>query len=287
MLVEKIPDRGWIPLYTLFKVGKISAATKLQKLIFLIQTEGKIDGYKFFKHHYGPYSEELVVDVQAFSKSLDLIDVQVIEGTKYPYYEYSPTAKGIETIQEIAAKLSLEDLKRADKIINKYKNKNYKELTEYIYKQYVIPEQTFETLYSSLSADLVSLDNIWEKYYKDDCPASLLILAVVEYSSKALEKLKTTKDPVVRGVCVSSISELTAKIVDLTSSLQTSKDCPFSFKTLLTEISDHINFLDNYCGKNNILPDILDIDFSDFMSEEELQRLEKTLAETQPSELMY
>jgi len=211
----------------------------------------------------------------------------VIEGTKYPYYEYSPTAKGIETIQEIAAKLSLEDLKRADKIINKYKNKNYKELTEYIYKQYVIPEQTFETLYSSLSADLVSLDNIWEKYYKDDCPASLLILAVVEYSSKALEKLKTTKDPVVRGVCVSSISELTAKIVDLTSILQTSKDCPFSFKTLLTEISDHINFLDNYCGKNNILPDILDIDFSDFMSEEELQRLEKTLAETQPSELMY
>jgi uncharacterized protein YwgA len=287
MLIERIPERGWIPLYTLRKVGKIASAIKLQKLIFLIQTEGKIDGYRFFKHYYGPYSEELEVDIRSFSQSLDLVDVQVVEGNKYPYYVYSPTRKGIETIQEIIEKIPLEDLKRADKIINKYMNKNYKELTEYVYKNYVIPEQTFETICPSLSDNLISLENVWEKWYKDDCPASLLILAVVEYCSKALEKLKTVQESVVRGVCISSISELTAKIVDLTSNYQTSESCPFSFKSLLTEISDYINFLDSYCSKNNILPDIMDIDFSDFMNEDELQRLEKTVAETRPSDLMY
>jgi uncharacterized protein YwgA len=287
MLIERIPERGWIPLYTLYKVGKVPAATKLQKLIFLIQTEGKLDGYRFFKHYYGPYSEELDVDVKSFSQSLDLIDVQVVEGSKYPYYIYSPTQKGIKTIQEIIKKTPTEELKKADKIIDKYRNKNYRELMEYVYKKYVIPEQTFETIYPSISDDLISLNNVWEKWYKDDCPASLLILSIVEYNSKALEKLKNVKDAVIRGVCTSAISELTAKIVDLTSNCQTSKDCPFTFKTLLTEISDHVNFLDTYCSKNNILPDILDIDFSDFMNEEELTRLEKNIAQTRPSELMY
>ncbi|MCW3996330.1 MAG: hypothetical protein NWE98_09335 [Candidatus Bathyarchaeota archaeon] len=287
MLIERIPERGWIPLYTLYKVGKIPAATKLQKLIFLIQTEGKLDGYRFFKHYYGPYSEELDVDIKSFAQSLDLIDVQVVEGNKYPYYIYSPTQKGIKTIQEIITKIPTMELKRADKIIDKYRNKNYKELMEYVYKKYVIPAQTFEEIYPSISDDLISLNNVWEKWYKDDCPASLLILSIVEYNSKVLEKLKSAKDPVIRGVCTSAISELTAKIVDLTSNCQTSKDCPFSFKALLTEISDHVNFLETYCSKNNILPDILDIDFSDFMNEEELTRLEKTVAETRPSELMY
>jgi hypothetical protein len=48
-----------------------------------------------------------------------------------------------------------------------------------------------------------------------------------------------------------------------------------------------VNFLNSYFGKNNISPDILDIDFFDFLNKEELKRLEKTLSETRPSDLMY
>lgn len=288
MLYEKIPKRGWIPLYVLSVLGKVPTATKLQKLVFLIQTEGMVDGYLFHKKHYGPYSEELNVDVKAFSQSFELMETQLIEGKNFPYYLYLPTQKGIETVNEIVkTKISKEDKAKVDEIVKKYGTKNYQELTEYVYKRYVIPEQVFDQIYPELTDDLISLESIWKKWYKDDCPASLFVLAMLEYQSKVLLKLKNIAEPVLRGVCVSSISELTAKLISLTSNCEVSKQCPFSFKSLFSEVSDQISFLDNYCGKQGIIGNIFDIDFSDFLNEEDLKRLEKEIAETPPSELMY
>jgi len=286
--LPKLPQRSWLPLYLLYVLGKIPTATKLQKLVFLIQTEGRIDGYRFFKRHYGPYSDELEVDVRAFSQSLNLMQTQIVEGANYPYFLYLPTQKGLNLTEQIVkTEVPKEISKRADAIIKKYGNRSYQELQEYIYTRYVIPEQIFDEVYSHLSDDLISLDNIWKAWYKDDCPASFLILAVVEYSSKALSQLKDIPDPVLRGVCISSISELTAKLVDLTSHCESTEKCPFSFKTLFSEISDHISFLDGYCGKHGIIENILEIDFSDFIDEEELRRLEKILEKTRPADLMY
>ena len=289
MLVEKIPERGWIPLYTLFKLGKIPTAVKLQKLIFLVQTEGHIGGYRFFKKHYGPYSDELNIDVRSFSQSLGLMQMKIIEGTTYPYYLYSATSAGNSFVKEVVMKkLPAEILKRAEEIIDCYKDKNYRELQEYVYRKYVITEETFGEVYPSIRDDLISLNALWEKLYSDDCPAAFLFLAVIEYCSKALSKLNVvTYDQVLRGVCVSSFSELTHKMLDISSSCETSNKCPFSFKTMFSEISDQINFINYYCGKHGIIDNILDIDFSDFMNEEELGRLEKEMAKTRPSELMY
>ena len=288
MISRKLPKRGWIPLYALSVLGKIPTATKLQKLIFLIQTEGKIDGYRFFKKHYGPYSDELDMDVRSFSQSLDLMQTQIVEGANYPYFLYQPTLEGLKLTKELAeTEIPKEIRKRADEILAKYGGKSYQELQEYIYKKYVIPEQVFEDVYSHLSDDLISLDNLWTTLYKDDCPASFLILAVVEYGAKALSKLESVPDPVLRGVCVSSISKLIAKLVDLTSHCETTEKCPFSFKALFSEISDHISFLDNYCGKHGVIENIGEIDFFDFINEEELERLEKVLEKTRPAELMY
>lgn len=288
MFSEKIPDRGWIPLYTLYKVGKIPTAVKLQKLIFLIQTEGHVDGYRFFKNHYGPFSNELDVDIQSFSESLDLMQMKSVDGSVYPYYLYTSNPKGNALVKEVVEpKIPRETLKRVDEVIARYKDKNYKELQEYVYRKYIINDQTFEEVYPSLSDNLVSLCSLWEKWYREDCPVAFSVLAVVEYCSRILSKLTVKKDPVLRGVCISSISEMTTKILDLTSSWKVSDNCPLSFKSLFSEISDQINFLDHYCGKHEILPNILEIDFSDFMNEEELGRLENELSKTRPSELMY
>jgi hypothetical protein len=288
MISRKIPERGWIPLYLLHKLRRIPTATKLQKMVFLIETEGRIRGYGFFKKYYGPYSDELEVDVKSFSEPLNLMQDQIIEGVKYPYHLYLATAKGTDFIKEIIKeKISPSLLKRADAIIEKYGNKSYQELLVYVYQKYVLPDQTFQQMYGRLSDDLVSLDNTWSESYQDNCPASFLILAVLEYGAKALSKLKRVSDPVLRGVCTSSISDLTAKLVDLTSHCQGLEKCPFSFKSLFSEISDDINFLDYYCGKHGIMQNIMDIDFSDFMDEEELKRLERTLEKIPPSELMY
>lgn len=288
MLYEKIPKRGWIPLYLLSVLHRIPTATKLQKLIFLIQTEGMVDGYLFHKKHYGPYSEDLDVDVKAFSHSLNLMETRLVEGRNYPYYLYLPTQKGIKTVNEIVKNsIPLELKSRVDDLIEKYGRKNYQELLEYVYEHYVISETTFEQLYPEITDDLFSLESIWKKWYKDDCPASLFILAMIEYQSKVLSKLRAIEEPVFRGVCVSSISELTAKLVSLTSNCKISKECPMSFKSLFSEVSDQINFLNNYCSKQRIIGDLSDIDFSDFLNEEELERLEKELAETPPAELLY
>jgi len=288
VLSEKIPKRGWIPLYVLLVLGKIPTATKLQKLVFLIQTEGRVDGgYLFHKKHYGPYSEDLDVDVNAFSNSLHLMETQLVEGLSHQYYLYKPTNLGKETTNEILKTIPEDVKKRVDNIIGKYGEKNYQELLEYVYENYVINETTFDQLYLELSDDLFSLESIWKEWYKDDCPSTLFVLAMIDYQSKVLAKLRSIEEPVFRGVCVSSISELTAKLITLTSNCKSSKECPLSFKPLFYEVSDQINFLSNYCCKQGIIGDFFDVDFSDFLGEGELERLEKELAKTSPAELIY
>jgi uncharacterized protein YwgA len=288
MIAEKIPERGWIPLYALQMLRKIPTATKMQKLVFLIQTEGKIDGYRFFKNHYGPFSNELEVDVKSFSQPHGLMQTRIIEGARYPYYVYQPTSKGQQLVgQYIEENIPKKIRKRAENLIKKYGSKNYKQLLEYVYKKYVIPRETFDKTYSHLTDDLNSLNSLWTNWYRDDCPASFLILAVVEYSSKALSKVKATNEPVLQGVCASSISELTGKIMDLTAHWRSPEECSVSFKSLFSEISDQITFIDHFCGRQGIISNIAEIDFSDFINEEELKRLEDVLAKVRPSELMY
>lgn len=289
MIAEKTPERGWIPLYVLSKLGRIPTAVKFQKLTFLIEIEGRVDGYSFFKKHYGPYSEELAVDIRSFSESQGLMQTQIIEGTRYPYYVYTSTEKGNAFVKDvIEKKIPIDIRERVDEIIDCYKDKNYRELQEYVYEKYVIKPETFEEVYPNLSDNLISLENLWEKWYSDNCPAAFLTLAVIEYSTKVLSKLKTiTDDQVLRGVCISSISELTNRLVELSSVCNTSDKCPLSLNPLFSEISDQIDFIEHYCCKNDILGNMMDIDFSDFINEEELGRLERELATTQPSELMY
>ena len=285
---RKIPKRTWILLYLLYKLGRIPTAIKLQKLVFLLQTEGRVGDYRFFEHHYGPYSRELDMDTISLSKSLKLMRTEIIEGANYPYFLYSITHEGRKFVDNIVKKkVDKAILERALNIIKKYGSKTHWEVQEYVYKNYVISEETFEELYPHLKDDLISLGIVWKERYADDCPASFFILAIVEYATKVLAKVKQKDDAVLRGVCTASISELTAKLVDLTSTCQTTEKCPFSLKGLISEVSDYINFIDHYCSQHDILENILDVDFSDFLNEEELQRLEKVFKTTRPSELIY
>lgn len=285
---RKIPKRTWVPLYSLYKLHKIPTAIKLQKLVFLIQTEGRVGGYRFFEHHYGPYSRELDMDTWSLSKSLKLMRTEIIEGMNYPYFLYSITSRGKKFVDNVVKKkIDKEILERVSNIIKKYGLMNHWDLQEYVYKNYVISKVTFNQLYPHLKDDLISLDIIWKKRYIDECPASFFILAIVEYATKVLAKVKQKDDDVLRGVCIASASELTAKLVDLTSTCETTEKCPFSLKGLFSEVSDHINFIDHYCSQHDILENILDVDFSDFLNEEELQRLEKVFKTTKPSELIY
>ena len=149
-----------------------------------------------------------------------------------------------------------------------------------MYRNYVISDRKdFFGIFHHLMDDLASLDFLWKKRYRDDCPASFLILTVIEYSAKVMEKLRKVEDPVCRGVCVASISELVARLIDLTS-LCTSKKYPFSFKHLISDVSEYMRFIESYCSRNGILGRVLDLDFSEFLDEEELERLEKAFQST-------
>lgn len=288
MLSKKIPKRGWIPLYLLSVLGRVPTATKLQKLVFLIQTEGKVDGgYLFHKKHYGPYSEDLDVDVKAFSNSLNLMETRLVEGASHQYYLYTPTDLGRNTTNQLLTTIPEAVKKRVNRVIQNHGEKTYHELLEYVYENYVINETTFDQLYHEISDDLFSLETIWKQWYKDDCPSTLFVLAMIDYQSGLLTKLKSIEEPVFRGVCLSSISELTAKLMTITSSCKSSNKCSLSYKQLFSEVSDQINFLSSYCCKHEIIGDFFDADFCDFLGEEELERLEKELAKTSPTELLY
>jgi len=280
----KIPKRSWIPLYSLYLLKNITTALKFQKLTFLIQVEGKLPGYTFFMHHYGPFSRELDVDSK-FLNAINFVDKQIKEGEKYPYFVFSITNEGAKFVENTIEKtIEQPVLDKVMKIIKKHGNKNYLDITEYVYKKYVIPGMASQEIIPHLIEDSASLEHFWKRRYSEECPVSFLILAMIGYIEKAITKLSGIQDPVHKGVCIASISELTAKLIDLTSGCEIPEKCPLSFKHLLSDLSEHISFFDWYCSHHGILESVSDIDFSEFINEEELKRLQKIF---QTTELIY
>jgi hypothetical protein len=84
----QLSERCWIPLLLLkLHGGRIATSLKLQKLVFLIQTEGRVkQRYRFMKRDYGPYSDELTLDMEVLSKNFSMVSIKTnMSASGYPY----------------------------------------------------------------------------------------------------------------------------------------------------------------------------------------------------------
>jgi len=118
--------------------GKINGATRLQKLVFSAQSEGRKNkyltfNYKFIRWHYGPYCKELTKDIDFLSKSEFII---INEDSSFELKE-----KGFKIIQGVELNMIKEIKNYLKEILDKYNHLNIIILLRHIYDDYNIEKE--------------------------------------------------------------------------------------------------------------------------------------------------
>lgn len=121
--------------------GKIEGRLRLQKLMFLLKHEQKIDvPYKFVPYMYGPYSADVFEDLpllrdDGFIEVLEKgVASQEIVGT--PTMDFSLTAKGEEKAREIFLKKLSPKIRQALLELDHFNKLDLRELIKYVYDNY-------------------------------------------------------------------------------------------------------------------------------------------------------
>ena len=89
--------------------GKIEGRTRLEKVVYLLKQLGRVNfTYEFVPYHYGPYSRELVEDLDQL-KEIGLVD-EGMNTDDYGVlrYDYKLTSEGGQLAEEIEQKLGRE-----------------------------------------------------------------------------------------------------------------------------------------------------------------------------------
>ena len=142
MMIPKRNALNKLILLLLIKLsGKVNGATRLQKLVFSVQSEGRKNkyltfNYKFVRWHYGPYCKELTEDINFLFKSGLITN----EDNSFELKE-----KGLNIIQDIDSD-TLEIINKEEylqEILNKYNNLDIVVLLRRIYDDYNI-EKDYE-----------------------------------------------------------------------------------------------------------------------------------------------
>lgn len=120
------------------KANGVNGATRIQKLVFDIESNGRDKGsttfnYKFIRWHYGPYSSEIKDD-------LDFLVEKGLLSNNDNNNHYTITATGKELLKSSRARelISLEVNKLLDNTIKTYNEMSLEELLTKIYKAYNI-----------------------------------------------------------------------------------------------------------------------------------------------------
>ena len=130
----------WILLY-LSLFGSIRGATRFEKLLFLHKKEiGLVDGnfYRFKWYHYGPFSKELLQDLQDLSKAniiaIEKKEFEVKSSTAH-LDTYSLTSKGHELVSDIMKDFSPPTIKTL-RLLKRFNDMPLEKLLEYVYAKY-------------------------------------------------------------------------------------------------------------------------------------------------------
>ncbi|MBS7626872.1 hypothetical protein KEJ51_07550, partial [Candidatus Bathyarchaeota archaeon] len=256
-----VPDRANILLFVLNQLGEVVTELKLQKLVFQVQNEAKIPGgYRYFKHRYGPYSQELSMD-SVMLMNRGLIEREERIGRDYPYWVFRITERGRwHFSQYILPTMTSKSIERMRSVLDKYSKYSHYELAEIIYNEWKIRE--FESLnleIQMLEKDLQATASFLETMYFPECPAITYFLAFIEYSQEALTKIRRTKDAVVKSVLSRACRELTDKLVNAAQICSKKHLCQVEAEKGVCKAPDPsiyeiFDFIEDFCDRHGIQP---------------------------------
>jgi len=279
-----VPERASILLFALNHLPEVVTELKLQKLLFQVQSEAKIPGgYRYFKHHYGPYSRELSLDAFTLSKQ-GLIDRRRVFGHQYPYWIFKITDEGSAYFNKsILPNIDSSSSQRMLGVLEKYSNYRHYELAELVYKEWMIlqPEE-LRSRAQILTMDIQTVSNFWQSIYFPECPAITYFLAFLEYSQDALSKVSSAPDTVKMSVLISACRELCDTLEDIGEVCSKEEQCPLEAEKNLCQTPDPsiyetFDFIEDFCERNGILPKLCDRDLADSLTEEDAKRLQSII----------
>lgn len=260
----KFSENCWLPLLILERVGKIVTKIKLQKLIFLIQNEVKIEkGYNFRRHYYGPYSHALAADMEILSQN-ELVDKEGYIGARSNYFIYRSTNTGNELFSSMESEIEDSLIEKVDSCIDKYKDCDHNSITEFVYKKYLPEESEYRERIADIDYNLYLLELLWREHYTPECTLYIDAMAIVEYLKLLFNRLEQNNriDDVVRGVILVSSEDLVQNLIEITEEHQDENEI---IDNSLIELFD---FLCYYSAKNEILESPEDLDFDELIDEE-------------------
>jgi len=122
--------------------GTISGRTRLQKLLFLAQedfSEPLDTGYEFYAYDYGPFSKELLDDIESLERDglVSERNIDLGHGEKY-IYEIEPDGQAAleRFLEGLTEPERAEIIDRAELVESNFNGIALSRLLEFVYNQY-------------------------------------------------------------------------------------------------------------------------------------------------------
>ena len=122
-------------LLLLNTIGEVVGRVNFQKIVYLLQRNQKLFSYDFKWWYHGPYSKDLISDIDTLVMS-DLVEEDIKEENDRETYRYRLSSKGREILDEILnddpqLKSLLKSFKEGEKQIKKI---GPSDLVKYVYE---------------------------------------------------------------------------------------------------------------------------------------------------------
>jgi len=259
--------RGWPILLALHYAGEIALHIKLQKILFLVLSEGKVKiPYNFTKHEYGPYDQEIEIDFLNLENQ-GYINVMRVSKPEKTYKIFSITQKGRDYANTIVVKsVSENDRKIIEKVVMKYSKTDWKKLVSMVYERFNLERPELERKREEIREELFRIRPLWEAHYnKSDCDHMFIALALIDYSmimlgKKKFDSLDLTHYNVLINFMEETVSYLKREVLTLSP-------CPDRSRCEKLPETEELFQFSQYLGeKFRILPSTLseDVDLDDF-----------------------
>jgi len=260
-------------LYALDKIQPAKGRIQLYKIHYLIEKEGHVK-YDMPINQYplGP------VDYLSINYCTEngLIKEDPQNNFGYTMYSIYLSPSGKKYLDDQCLPLmTKEEIKKADKIIDKYKSKTGTEILDYVHSKYVddyVDTTKIKEMIEGAQKNIPVFINLIQKNIEK---AQVLeiedkvfsALGYLEHVQEILINMRAVKDAVKRGQVLSTVQ-------DIFSSLKESEYVPTAYTMEL------LDYLDSYCAKEKICESITNDDLSD-IPEGERKRIAQTIEKIQ------
>jgi len=139
----KITVKQAVPLALLYEADghEVEGKTRMQKLAFLTQerlVEAGVDLYEFIEYDYGPFSKELLEDLEMYEQKglVEINRVPTFSGNHR--FDYSLTEEGVEVFEGLLNEndTAKEVVETASSVLDEYNDLSIRALMEHIYENF-------------------------------------------------------------------------------------------------------------------------------------------------------